>query len=78
MKEQEKVVEELNKIKENIKNSQKTIDNLNSRLSLSLSLSYETKTKKLGEICKVRAGRTPLTELKKNWCYHSENCDCID
>jgi len=35
---QEKVIEELNKIKQNIKNSQQIIDNLNNRLSLSLSL----------------------------------------
>jgi type I restriction enzyme M protein len=37
LEEQEKVIEELSKIKENIKNTQKTIDNLNSRLSFSLS-----------------------------------------
>ncbi|MCE8164139.1 MAG: N-6 DNA methylase [Candidatus Moeniiplasma glomeromycotorum] len=39
LEEQEKVIEEVNKFKENIQNAQKTIDNLNSSLSLSLSLS---------------------------------------
>ena len=38
LEEQKKAIEELNKIKDNIKNAQKTIDNLNSSLSLSLSL----------------------------------------
>ncbi|CAJ0824602.1 22182_t:CDS:2 [Entrophospora sp. SA101] len=38
----------------------------------------KTKTKKLGEICSIRAGKTPDTKIREYWCFHSENCECVN
>jgi len=56
LEEQQKVISELNQIKQNIQNSQKTIDDLNCSLSLSLCFEKEIETKKLGNIATFEYG----------------------
>jgi type I restriction enzyme S subunit len=69
--EQKKVVDELKKIKENIQNAQKTIDNLNSSLSLSLSLCFEKeiKIKKLDEFATFEYGYTTKADNKGEYRF---------